>query len=134
MLQTYEIDDPTLLGGGGQTYTVSFAADLSGDSSPYLIAMLDCYDQVAETTKADNVSAPLSGIFEQAHGTLVVLGNASSLTDDQIALTQDPVTGDVTVNTADMDRTPLASNTFSGVASVLISTPGARTPSTSIRA
>ena len=34
--------DPTLLGGGGQTYTVSFPADLSGDSSPYLVAMLDC--------------------------------------------------------------------------------------------
>ena len=49
LLQTYDVSDPSLLGGG--TNTVSFAADLSGDSSPYLVAMLDAYNQVAEPVK-----------------------------------------------------------------------------------
>ncbi len=36
--------------------------------------MLDAYNQVAETTKADNVSAPLSGAFQNSDGGLYVTG------------------------------------------------------------
>jgi hypothetical protein len=125
LLQTYSITDPTLRAGGGQSYTVTFPAAIDGiNSSEYVIAQLDSGDAVEETTKGDNTSAPLSGIFEQSDGLLVVLGDASSLTNDNISLTQDPVTGNVTVNTADAEGDPLSSNTFSGVASVIISTPG----------
>src|SRR5208283_4023410 len=91
LLQTYAVDDPTLLGGAGQTYTVSFPAALGDlDPSQYVIAELDCYNQVAETSKADNVSAALTGIFEQSDGTLMVLGSPASITDDNLVLTQDP--------------------------------------------
>jgi hypothetical protein len=124
LLQTYPITDPTLLGGGGQSYTVTFPAALDSlSSSQYVIAELDSSDAVEETSKADDISAPLSGIFEQSDGTLFVLGNASSLTNENISLTQD-LAGDVTVNTADAEGDPLTSSTFSGVASVIISTPG----------
>ena len=61
LLQSYEIDDPTLLTGGGQSHTASFTPDLSGvGSNPCLIAVLDCNDEVRETTKADNRSAAIS--------------------------------------------------------------------------
>jgi hypothetical protein len=124
LLQTYPITDPTLLGGGGQSYTVTFPASLDSlSSSEYVVAQLDSGDAVEETSKGDNISAPLSGIFEQGDGTLFVLGNASSLTNDNIALTQD-LAGNVIVNTADAYGNPLTSNTFSGVAAVILSTPG----------
>jgi hypothetical protein len=125
LLQTYPITDPTLLTGGGQAHTATFPASLDSlSSSQYVIAQLDSGDAVEETSKADNISAPLSGIFEQGDGTLVVLGNASSLTNDNIALTQDPVSGNVTVSTADAEGDPLTSGTFSAVTSVIVSTPG----------
>jgi hypothetical protein len=125
LLQMYPITDPNLLGGGGQSYTVTFPAALDSlTSSEYVIAQLDSSDAVEETSKADNISAPLSGIFEQGDGTLVVLGNASFLANNNISLRQDLVTGNVTVITADAEGDPLTSSTFSGVASVIVSTPG----------
>ncbi len=124
LLQTYSVDDPTLLTGGGTTHIVTFPASLFRiDSSQYVIAQLDPGDAVQETSKADNISATLSGIFEEADGTLVVLGNATSLTNDGISLTQDLISGNVTVNTTDNNGNPLGSNTFAGVRSVIVSTP-----------
>jgi hypothetical protein len=123
LMQTDEVDDPTLLAGGGQSHTVTFPASLDAiDSSEYVVAQLDSNDAVEETSKADNISAPLSGIFEQDDGTLLVLGNATSLTGDNIALTQDLVTGNVTVGITGED--PTSSESFAGVSAVTISTPG----------
>ena len=116
LLQTYDITDPTLLGGGGQTYTVSFAADLSGDSSLYLIAMLDCYDQVTETTKADNVSAPLSGAFQNSDGAIYVLGSDS--VNEAVTFSQDPSSGTTTVTTNGV------SQQFTGASALYVSTGG----------
>ena len=64
LLQTYEIDDTNLLGDG--THTVTFAPDFSGagNTAPYLVAMLDAYNEVYEVTKTDNVlglSVPSGG-------------------------------------------------------------------------
>ena len=123
-LQSYEVDDPTLLTGGGASHTVTFSADFDTlASSQYVIAQLDSGDAVEETSKSDNISGTLSGIFEQEDGTLLVLGNATSITGDNVTLTQDLTTGNVTVNTTDGNGNPLGSNTFSGVASMIISTP-----------
>jgi hypothetical protein len=124
LLQTYEVDDPTLLAGGGQSYTAAFPASLDDiDSCEYVIAQHDSGDAVEETSKADNISAPLSGVFEQQDGTLVVLGNASTLANESISLTQD-ISGDVTVGTADLAGDPISSSTYSGVSSVIVDTPG----------
>ena len=123
-LQSYEVDDSTLLTGGA-THTVTFPVSLDGiASSQYVIAQLDSGDVVQETSKADNISAALSGIFEQSDGTLVVLGNATSLTNEGISLTQDLASGNFTVNTADDNGNPLSSTTFSGITSVIVNTPG----------
>jgi hypothetical protein len=60
LLQTYPLTDPSLLANG--TYTVTFAGSLGQlDSNCFLVADLDVYNNVRETTKANNVSAPLSG-------------------------------------------------------------------------
>ena len=71
LLQTYAVDDPSLLTGGGQTHTVTFAADLGTlDTNCFLVADLDVYNQVQETTKADNLSAPLAGVFQSGDGSV----------------------------------------------------------------
>jgi hypothetical protein len=122
-LQSYEVDDPTLLTGGGATHTVTFPASLNNiDSSQYVIAQLDSGDDVQETSRADNISTALSGIFEQSDGTLMILGNSTSLTGNNISLTQD-VNGNVTASVADSSGDPISSQTFSAVSSVILSTP-----------
>ena len=103
-----------LLAGGGQTYTVSFAADLSGDSSPYLIAMLDCNDEVAETNKDDNLSAALAGAFQNSDGGLYVL--ASDGVNQTVTFSQDPSSGTTTVT---IDGSP---QQFTNVSSVYVGT------------
>ncbi len=114
LLQTYDVSDPSLLGGGGQTYTVSFAADLSGDSSPYLVAVLDVYNQVAETSKSDNLSAPLSGAFQNSDGGLYVMG--SDGVNQDVAFSQDPSSGTTTVTIAGVAQQ------FTSVSSLYVST------------
>ena len=64
-------------------------------SSPYLVAMLDCYDQVAETSKADNVSAALSGAFQNSDGAVYVLGSDS--VNENMVFSQNPSAGTTTV-------------------------------------
>ncbi len=125
LLQTYEVSDPTLLAGAGATHTVTFPASFYGiNSTQYVIALLNANSAIEESTNAGNVSATLSGIFEQSDGTLIVLGNATSLTNETVSLTQDLASGSVTVNTSDSSGNSLTSNTFSSVTSVIVDTPG----------
>ena len=124
LLQSYEVDDPSLLTGGGASHTVTFPASLDElDSCQYVIAELDSSNAVQEASRADNISSALSGIFEQSDGALLVVENSSSLTADSISLTQD-INGNVTVNVADSSGDPISSQTFSGVTSASFSTPG----------
>ena len=84
--------------GRGTQHTLTYDGDLSGlDSGQYYLARLDAYEQVTETTKADNLSAPLSGVFEDSDGSLYAVtgldGNSHSLT-----FSQDAATGDLIVD------------------------------------
>jgi Ca2+-binding RTX toxin-like protein len=96
LLQSYEIDDPTLLAGGGQSHTVGIPPELSSiGPSQYLIAQLDCDDQVEETTKDDNNSVPLSGVFQNSdNGIYVFGGNAAS---ESVTFSQGSSAGTTTV-------------------------------------
>ena len=107
---------PRCSAAAAQTYTVSFPAGLSGDSSPYLVAVLDCYDQVTETTKADNVSVPLSGVFQNGDGAVYVMGSDS--VNETVTFSQNPSTGTTTVTTSS------GGQQFTGVPSLYVSTGG----------
>ena len=125
LLQTYDVDDPSLLAGGGQNYTATFPASLDNiDSSQYVVAQLDSTTQVEETSKADNISAPLSGVFEQADGHARRVGKREFPDQRQHRAHARP--GDRQRHRQHGGRggDPLTSNTFSGVTSVIISTPG----------
>ena len=114
LLQTYEVDDPTMLTGGGAVHTVSFAPDLSNaGSSQYLFAMLDCNQETYEMSRADNRSAALSGIFQNGDGGLVVLRGGS--VNEGITITQDPSSGTTTLT---INGTP---QQFAGVTSIQVS-------------
>ena len=97
LLQTYEVDDPALL-TGGETHTATFDADLTllDDGNPYLIAKLDALDEVYETTKSDNRSAPLSGAFKTSDGTLYALADPAVSHSGSVGISQDPA-GDISV-------------------------------------
>ena len=74
------MSDPADLTGGGTEHTLTYDGSLNGfnGSQPYYVANFDAYDQVSETTKADNVSAPLSGVFQTSDGSLYVLAGQTS--------------------------------------------------------
>ena len=115
LLQTIDVSDPTQLAAG--TYTAAVDAALAQmTEADYLLAKLDINDQVYETSKANNTSAPWSGMFEQDDGTVYVVEDA---TYDTVTVGQDAASGDVTVSLANEPT----SQTFSGVSGVVISTP-----------
>ena len=89
LLQTYEVTDSAVAG----TYTAAFAPDMNplDGADPYVIAKLDAYDSVASANRSEEISAPLTGDFLSADGTLYVLGATGSVT-----LSED-VSGNVTV-------------------------------------
>jgi hypothetical protein len=99
LLQTDPVSDPSLLAGGGQTYTVTFVGGLGQlDSNCYLVASLDVYNNVRETTKADNVSAPLSGAFQTDDGSVYAYAPVTAAGDtNTVLISQDPTSGDITV-------------------------------------
>ena len=110
------MDNSTQLTAG--TYTAAVDAALAQmTAADYLMAKLDINDQVYETSKADNTSAPWSGMFEQDDGTVYVVEDA---TYDTVTVGQDAASGDVTVSLANEST----SQTFSGVSAVVVSTPG----------
>ena len=76
--------------------------------------MLDAYNQVAETSKADNVSAPLSGAFQNSDGGLYVLG--SDGVNQNVTFSQDPSAGTTTVTIAGVAQQ------FTNVSSLYVST------------
>jgi hypothetical protein len=83
LLQTYPVTDPSLLAAG--TYTVTFAGDPGQlDSNCFLVADLDVYNNVRETTKADKVSAPLSGVFQTGDDTVYAFTAAGAPNSRQI--------------------------------------------------
>ena len=63
-------------------------------------------------------------MFEQSDGTLYVLGNLASITGDNVTITQDATTGDVSENITGAGNSQVSSATFAGVSAVTISTPG----------
>jgi hypothetical protein len=118
LLQTYPVTDPSLLAAGGP-YTVTFAGDLGNlDTNCFLVADLDVYNDVRETTKADNVSAPLSGVFQTSDGTVYAFSAAGgAVAANGVLVSQDPTTGNVTVGVNGMN------DTFASVSGVTIATP-----------
>jgi hypothetical protein len=79
------------------SHTLEYLGDLGGlDAGQYYIAKLDAYDEVYETTKSDNLSAPLIGVFEDADGSLDVLA-ANDGDNHDIEITQNTSTGAVSV-------------------------------------
>jgi len=122
LLQTYPISDPSLLAGtaGGQTYTLTFAGDPGElDTNCYLVADLDVYNNVRETTKADNVSTlPLSGVFQTGDGNVYAFTPVAAVgVNNTIGVMQAPISGDVTIEVNGV------SYTFASVSSVTIGTP-----------
>ena len=76
MVQSVDVSDPGLLAVG--PHTVTFAVQsgaLSGGG--YYVADLDVYDEVAETSKADNESAPLAGVFQASDGSVYVFTSST---------------------------------------------------------
>ncbi len=118
LLQTYAVTDPTLLAGGDQTYTVTFAGDPGQlDTNCFLVADLDVYNNVRETSKADNVSAPLSGVFQTGDGTVYAYSPAGDPSVSNTVLVSEDQFGNVTVAVNGTDYT------FSSVSGVTIGTP-----------
>ena len=118
LLQTYPVTDPSLLADG--TYTVTFAAGFGQlDTNCFLVADLDVYNQVRETSKADNVSAaPLSGVFQADDGNVYAFtARGASGAHNTVLVSQDPTTGNVTVGDNGVDYT------FASVSGVTIATP-----------
>ncbi len=104
LLQTYPVSDPSLLAvgseGQAETYTVTFAAYLGQlDANCYLLADLDVYNSVRETSKTDNVSTlPLCGVFQTGDGSVYAFAPvtaADAVNEDLV--TQNQTTGTVTV-------------------------------------
>ena len=129
VLQEYQVTDPSMLTPGQHTALIDAA--LSGlTEDDYLVAKLDVNNQVYQTAQSGSVSAPATlppgGVFQQSDGSLYVLGvpdsTKSNNTDDNVGVTQDPNSGNVTITTTTSTGTPVT-NTFSGVSSVTISTP-----------
>ena len=117
LLQTYPVTDPSLLADG--TYTVTFAADLGQlDTNCYLWADLDVYNDVRQTTKADNVSSePLSGVFQTADGSVYAFTPVGAADATNTVGVSQEDSGNVTVALNLMDYT------FSSVSGVTIGTP-----------
>jgi hypothetical protein len=96
LVGTIDVTDPADLTGGGTTHTLEYTGALNGldGTNDYYIAQLDCNDQVDETTRADNTSAPLTGIFQTGDDSLYALvgldGSGHTLT-----FSQDATAGDV---------------------------------------
>jgi len=125
LLQAIEVDDPALLTGDGATHAATVDAALGELTEPdYLLARLDIYNEVYQQNRADDISTPFSGLFEQYDGAVYVLGSATYITDDHITITQNETTGDVTVDITDAYENPIINESFSEVSSVTISTPG----------
>jgi Ca2+-binding RTX toxin-like protein len=118
LLQTCPVTDPSLLAVGGP-YTVTFAADLGElDSNCFLVAYLDVYNNVRETTKADNVSAPLSGVFQTDDGSVYAFAPVTAADAvNEVLVSQDSSTGDVTITLNRVDYL------FSSVSGITIATP-----------
>ena len=98
--------DPSLLADG--TYTVTFAADLGQlDTNCFLVADLDVYNDVRETSKANNVSGPLSGVFQTDDGNVYAFKPpaGSPSVGKTVLVSQDPTTGNVTVGDNGVDYT-----------------------------
>ena len=87
--------DRSLVAGRAATYTVTFAADPGSlDTNCYLVADLDVYNDVRQTTKADNVSAPLSGVFQTGDGNVYAFTPvAEPASATRWIVSQDPTTG-----------------------------------------
>ncbi len=82
---------------GPGKYTVPLGITLANlDSSGYFIAVLDPDDAVEETTKADNISAPITGSYQDDSGGVHVFTPSGSQADS-VTATQDPSTGDITI-------------------------------------
>ena len=91
-------DSSDLTGGGGAVHTLTYDGDLNGlDGGQYYLARLDAYDEVAETTKTDNLSAPLTGLFQDSDGSVYALTGLDS-SGHNVAFVQNPTSGDLTVN------------------------------------
>jgi Ca2+-binding RTX toxin-like protein len=119
LLQTFDVDDSNLLTGStaGITHTATFPADLGDlDANGFVVAKLDAYDEVYETTKSDNVSTPLLGAFQtpQGDGNVYVYSTATN-----IDVSQDQQTGVLTVTVGG------TTYSFSNVGSVYLGIAGA---------
>jgi Ca2+-binding RTX toxin-like protein len=75
------------------THTLEYTGDLAGlAAGQYYIAKLDAYDEVYETSKSDNLSSPLTGVFQTPDGSLYVLaandddGHSINVTQDSGAI------------------------------------------------
>jgi Ca2+-binding RTX toxin-like protein len=117
LVGTIDVGDSDDLTGGGVTHTLEYTGDLGAlnGSQNYFIAQLDCYDQVTETSKSDNTSAPLSGAYQNSDGSVDVLGTGTSGT---ISLANGPNSGDVVVSGVG------SMTTFNGVTSVYVASYG----------
>ena len=108
LLQTFDLSDPSDLAGGGATHTATFDAsvgDLTTGAS-HLVAGLDAYNAVQETSRAGNVAglsitSPLSGTFQQDDGSVYVF-TTSDTSAKSVTISENSSTGaeTVTVNSA----------------------------------
>ncbi len=124
LLQTYPVSDPSLLAVGSQgqaeTYTVTFAAYLGElDANCYLLADLDVYNNVRQTSKSDNASTlPLSGVFQTGDGNVYAFAPvAEADAVNEVLVTQNQTTGNITVGVNGVNYT------YSSVSGLTIVTP-----------
>jgi uncharacterized delta-60 repeat protein len=114
MVQSVDVSDPALLTVGAHTVTFAVQSGaLSGGR--YYVADLDAYDEVAETSKTDNESVPLAGVFKGSDGSLYIFTPTTGAAET-VSVANGAVAGtlNVTVNSVQQ--------TFSGVSYIYATT------------
>jgi len=100
LLQTIDVTDSLQLTGStnGDTHVAAIDAALGElTGADYLIAKLDAYGEVYEYSEADNISAPLTGVFQDGGGYLYVLTDPTDTTAKTVEISQNATTGDISV-------------------------------------
>ena len=115
--------DLTGSSGTGTQHTLTYDGDLAGlDGGQYYLAKLDAYNEVYETTKAGNVSGSLLGIFQSADGSVYVFDDPGSSGSDDVTVSQNSATGDITIAVGPHGEMPATVETFANGSGVTVCT------------
>ena len=111
LLQTFDLNDPSDLAGGGATHTATFDASVGAltTGTSHLVAGLDAYNAVQETSRAGNfaglsITSPLGGTFQDDDGNVYVF-TTNDTSAKSVTISEDPSTGNETVTVNSVNET-----------------------------